>query len=108
MCTTSTRFSCTRTDAQFSVSFDTENSIVSVTTGEAYEPVGGELAAGEDRSETCVPSRWTLRVNGETVDIAAYNMGGNNYFQLRQLGELLGFGVDYDEAARTMLITAGE
>ena len=96
------------TSAQFSVSFDEENSVVYVTTGEAYEPVGGELAAGEDRSETCVPSRWTLQVNGEAVDIAAYNMGGNNYFQLRQLGEFLGFGVDYDEATRTMLVTAGE
>ena len=96
------------TPAQFSVSFDEENSVVYVTTGEAYEPVGGELAAGEDRSETCVLSRWTLQVNGEAVDIAAYNMGGNNYFQLRQLGEFLGFGVDYDEATRTMLVTAGE
>ena len=94
------------TSAQFSVDFDTENSIVYVTPGEAYTPVGGELTAGEDRSASCVESRWTLRIGGGNVDIAAYNMGGNNYFQLRQLGEILGFGVDYDEATRTMLVTS--
>ena len=94
------------TSAQFSVDFDTENSIVYVTPGEAYTPVGGELTAGEDRSASCVESRWTLRIGGGNVDIAAYNMGGNNYFQLKQLGEVLGFGVDYDEATRTMLVTS--
>ena len=94
------------TPAQFSVDFDTENSVVYVTPGDAYTPVGGELAAGEDRSASCVESRWTLRIGGGNVDIAAYNMGGNNYFQLRQLGEILGFDVDYDEATRTMLVTS--
>ena len=94
------------TDAQFSVDFDLENKVVYVTPGEAYTPVGGELAIGEDRSETCAESKWTLRIGGGNVDIAAYNMGGNNYFQLKQLGEVLGFGVDYDEATRTMLVTS--
>ena len=64
------------------------------------------LAIGEDRSETCAESKWTLRIGGGNVDIAAYNMGGNNYFQLKQLGEVLGFGVDYDLATRTMLVTS--
>ena len=94
------------TAAQFSVDFDPENKVVYVTPGEAYTPVGGELATGEDRSASCAESKWTLRIGGGNVGIAAYNMGGNNYFQLRQLGEVLGFGVDYDEAARTMLVTS--
>ena len=94
------------TDAQFSVDFDLENKVVYVTPGEAYTPVGGELAAGEDRSATCAESPWTLRIAGGNVDIAAYTMGDNNYFQLKQLGEVLGFGVDYDEAARTILVTS--
>ena len=34
-----------------------------------------------------------------------YNIGGNNYFQLRELGGLLGFAVGYDPATRTMTIT---
>ena len=34
-------------------------------------------------------------------------MGGNNYFQLRELGEALGFGVDYDEGRRTILVKSG-
>ena len=94
------------TEAQFSVAFDTETRLVSVTTGAAYEPVGGELETGTDKSATCVLSGWKVEVNGEAKDIVAYNLGGNNFFKLKDLGAALGFGVDYDEATRTMLITS--
>ena len=96
------------TAAQFSVSFDAETHTVFITTGEAYTPVGGELETGVDRSESCKLSNWTIEVNGEKQDIVAYNIGNNNYFQLRQLGDALGFGVDWDPVARTMLITSGK
>ena len=95
------------TGAQFSVSFDEESRSVSITTGAAYEAVGGELELGEDKSATCVLSNWSIEVNGEKKDVVAYNLGGNNFFKLRDLGAALGFGVDYDEATRTMLVTAG-
>ena len=36
----------------------------------------------------------------------AFNIGGNNYFMLRDLGEALGFEVDYDAATRTMIMNS--
>ena len=92
--------------AQFEVSFDAETRTVSVTTGQAYTAVGGELETGTDKSASCVLSGWKVEVNGEAKDIVAYNLGGNNFFKLADLGAALGFGVAYDEDSRTMLVSS--
>ena len=97
----------TGTDAQFSVTYDEESKTIVVKTGEAYEKQAGDLTPGLDKSSTAVRSAQTLSINGETVDgLTAYNIGGNNFFKLRELGEKLGFGVDYDAETRTMVVTS--
>ena len=77
------------TTSQFNVEFDAEKKEVYVTTGEAYEPVGGELEVGEDKSASCVASAWKLFVDGEEQNVAVYNIGGNNFFKLKELGDKL-------------------
>ena len=94
------------TGSQFNVGFVAPNMIV--TTGEAYEQIDGDLVAGEDLSATTVPSPQVLYVDGERVDILVYNIGGNNFFQLRGLGALVGFEVDFDAATNTILVTTAE
>ena len=94
------------TGSRFSVSYDDAAKRISVTTGEAYTAVGGELSTGTDKSDSTVMSSQSIQVNGEVMDLTAYNIGGNNFFKLRELGEALGFDVDYDEATRTMLVTS--
>lgn len=37
----------------------------------------------------------------EHNELTVYNIGGSNFFQLRELGNVIGFGVDYDETANT-------
>ncbi|MBQ5443105.1 MAG: hypothetical protein IIT47_06000, partial [Oscillospiraceae bacterium] len=97
----------TGTDAQFSVTYDEETKTIVVKTGEAYEKQAGDLTPGLDKSSTAVRSAQTLTINGEAVDsLTAYNIGGNNFFKLRELGEKLGFGVDYDAETKTMLVTS--
>ncbi len=92
------------TPAQFSVDYDGESRTVLVKTGEAYVPQPGDLELGEDRSASAGPSSQILRIDGREAALSAWNLGGNNYFQLRELGGALGFGVDYDEERRTVLI----
>ena len=94
------------TGSQFNVGFVAPNMIV--TTGEAYEQIDGDLVAGEDLSATTVPSPQVLYVDGERVDILVYNIGGNNFFQLRGLGALVGFEVDFDAETNTILVTTAE
>ena len=92
------------TNSQFSVGYDEATRTVSVTTGEAYAPTGDELATGTDKSGTAVKSSQTVMIDGEVADLAAYNLGGNNFFQLRELGKALKFYVHYDADTRTMLV----
>ena len=37
-------------------------------------------------------------VDGREVQIEAYNIGGNNYCKLRDIGKAVGFNVSYDAA----------
>jgi uncharacterized protein YkwD len=45
-----------------------------------------------------------ITYNGLAVSFMAYNIGGNNYFKLRDIGETLNFGVDWDDALNTITI----
>jgi hypothetical protein len=93
--------------SQFSVGYDNASKTINVVAGEAYQPVGGELAAGSGGNKTAVTSDQALVINGKTVSLEAYNIGGNNFFKLRELGTALGFKVDYDEATKTIQVTSG-
>ena len=98
----------TDTGSRFSVSYDGEKQAVMIATGSPYSPIGGELEAGEDMSATAQPTRQRIFIDGaERADLGAWNIGGekgSNYFKLRDLGEALGFHVDYDEDTKTILV----
>ena len=96
------------TQTQFNVEYDAERDAVVITTGLPYVSVGGELEEGPDRSASAVPTRQSVWTDGvERGGLSVWNIGGNNYFQLRELGALLGFGVDYDAATNTAMIESG-
>lgn len=53
------------------------------------------------------------RTKGQSVYVdttrvypTGYNIKDNNYFRLRDVGQLVGFGVDWDETTRTVVITS--
>lgn len=91
----------------FSVDWDEANRTVRIHTGAVYRPIGQELLPGEDRSATAVLSPQRIVVNGVLQkDISVYNIGGNNFFRLRDLALALGFGVDYDKGTNTAIVTS--
>ena len=94
------------TGSQFSVGYDAAKKVVSIVTGEEYVPNGSEMdVSGGDKSGTAVPSTQTILIDGaERSDLSVYNIGGNNYFKLRDLGTALGFKVDYDSASNSAII----
>ncbi len=95
------------TTSQFDVDYDEASKTMVVTTGEAYTHKNGtELKTGVDNSATTVLSAQTLKVDGEVVDLTAYNIGGVNFFKLRELGKVLHYYVDYDEASNTAKVKA--
>jgi hypothetical protein len=97
------------TDSAFSVSYDSAANCVAINSGAFYLSNGSELSAGEDKSATAIPSLQTILINGKkSAGISVYNIGGNNYFKLRDLGDALGFDVSYDEKTRVMSVTSRE
>ena len=90
------------TNKQFEVGWDGEANAITLTSGEAYTPVGGEMLAGSD-SRTAIPSAVRIYLDGREINMTAYNIAGNNYFKLRDLGQAIDFGVDWD-SARNMII----
>ncbi|MBR2897828.1 MAG: hypothetical protein IKC04_08120 [Oscillospiraceae bacterium] len=88
------------TQAQFSVKWNEKKQTISLQTEKPYTAVGGELEIGSDKSATAQESKTTLLVNGnEVTSLTAYNIGGNTYFKLRELGNLLYFDVSYNAVA---------
>ena len=49
---------------------------------------------------TDIDQRITL--DGQEIELIGYVINGNNYFQLRDLGDKLGFGVSWDNDTRTV------
>jgi len=92
------------TAAQFNVEYNAESNAIIITTGAAYDGEAG--AAFTDKSATAVKSPQTVYIDGAAVSLDAYNIGGYNFFGLRELSSLLGYAVDYDEATNTAQITA--
>lgn len=95
------------TPARFQVDWDAAGQAITLTTGQPYTAVGGELASGDGKNQIGNPTTASVTVNGQSAALTAYNIGGSNYFKLRDLGEALGFQVQWDEATRTVLIQTG-
>lgn len=93
------------TGKQFSVDWDASEQTISLTSGAPYIPVGGEMSAGTGTVQSATTGNGTsLLFDKVSYYFQPYNIGGNNYFKLRNLGRLLDFGVDWDAATNTVII----
>jgi hypothetical protein len=89
------------------VGWDAAANAISLTSGKADTPVGGEMEGKGAGSQTAAPTASKITLDGAEVSFTAYNIGGNNYFKLRDLGAALNFGVTWDGAANTIVIDTG-
>ena len=53
---------------------------------------------------TAVPTSSTVYVNGKAVKFESYTINGNNYFKLRDIGQLFDFGVEWDGSRNAIMI----
>lgn len=95
------------TDSRFDVGYDSSENAVTISLGDKYTVVGGELGRNSisttmDIEENTSP----IYVDGRETDIKCYNIGGYNYFKIRDLADIIGFEVNWNEASQTVeLIT---
>ena len=87
---------------QFSVGWDGDANAISLASGEPYEAVGGEMEQGDGTDKAASPTTSTVFLDGEELSLTAYNIGGNNFFRLRDLMSALDVGVTWDDETSTI------
>jgi len=96
------------TEKQFDIGWDGENNTISLTSGEPYTVVGGEMADAIAGDKTAAPTNSKIYLDGEGIAFTAYKIGDNNYFKLRDIGMALDFGVVWNGADNSILIDTSE
>src|SRR5665648_379966 len=96
------------TGKQFAVGWDSANNSISLTSGNNYTSVGGEMTGKGSSSQTATLTSSRIYLNGNEVSFTIYNIGGNNYFKLRDIGKTFDFDVSWDGANNRILINTSE
>ncbi len=89
---------------QFNVGFDKPTKLITVELAKGYEKVEGDLAEIKDEKAKAMVSVKKILVNGEEKEIKTALINEYNYMQLRDLGALVGLGVDYDAKNKTIVL----
>jgi hypothetical protein len=103
------------TERQFAVAYDAQTKAVSLTSGQPYTPIGGELPGPSGSAESVptdfiptefipLPATCVIRLDGNEIRLPAYYFGGSNYVGLRDMGKALNLGIAWDGGAQTILI----
>ena len=95
-------FALSGSGKQFSVAWDGEANAITLTSGGAYEPAGGEMALGDGTAKEASPTTARVFLDGRELSLTAYNIGGNNFFRLRDLMSALDIGVTWDGETSTI------
>lgn len=84
---------------QFQVGWDAAKNAINLSSNTAYTPDGKELvASGNPTAKQATLTASKIYLNGEEVQLTAYNIGGNNYFKLRDIGRIIDFAVAWDQS----------
>lgn len=82
---------------------------VDMTSNKGYTPVGGEMARGDGQEKHAVLTTSPILKDGvQVTSVAGYNIGGNNFFKLRDLGELFDFNVSWDGGRGSIIVNTAE
>ena len=92
-------------DSEFEVKWNAAQQRIDLTSRTAYTPVGGEQAALPAGNKAATLTNASVYLDGKPLSLTAYSIGGNNYFKLRDLGDALGFSVDWNANTMTMILT---
>ena len=92
------------TKKQFEVKYDEKTKAISLTSGETYTEVGGEMTGKSTGNKAATPAESKIYLDGKEINLTAYMVEGNNYFKLRDIGQTLNFCVEFDEEKNTVTI----
>lgn len=89
----------------FQVSYDAKTKAIHITTGKAYEPVGGELTLEPHvYNKLASVQKAKLFFNGKQLELEAYALEGYTYFKLRDILKELDVYVGYESTDKSIRI----
>ena len=83
----------------FGVTYDAAADAVHIEPADSYVPEPGESSVIQNTATApanAVSTQQTIYLSGSRISPAMFNIGGNNYVGLRELGRLVDFGVAYN------------
>lgn len=101
-------YSLNGTDKQFEVGYDGAANVVSLISGQSYSVVGGEMNSTFNGNITATPTNSKIMKDGVELQLTTYNINGNNYFKLRDIGKIFNFGIEWDSNANTISVNTNE
>ncbi len=92
------------TEKQFEVTWDNAKKAINLLSGTAYTETGSELTKGDGAAKQATPSTAAIYKDGEYASFTSFNISGNTYFKLRDLGQAFDFNVGWDGANKCITI----
>lgn len=92
------------TNKSFSVGWNSETGVVTLTSEKPYTPVGGEMENRPSSEKKAAPSTSQIVIDGISKNFIVFNIGGNNYFKLRDIGSAFNFEVNWDSVVNAVII----
>lgn len=86
------------TPSKFEVLWNEKENAIEIITGKEYTAVGESNSKyyAPNRNYKASDTRSKVLVDGKLQSIKAYNIDDSNYFKLRDLGQVVGFDVEWD------------
>ena len=93
------------TSKQFDVTWNSETEEIGMISGMPYQDaIYGLQKEIQYTNKTTVLSNASVLFNGAPLSMQAYNIGGNNYFKLRDVLSALDVHVTWDDVKKSIII----
>lgn len=87
---------------RFNVWYDEGKNTVCVKRGSEYFSAIEQTEDSLPQSVRAMPNSMEVLVDNQPLKIEGYNIGGYTYFKLRDLSQIIGFTLEYDEASNNV------
>jgi hypothetical protein len=92
------------TTKQFEVGYDNSTKAIALTNSKPYVPVGGEMAKGDGKAKTAMPTVSRIYLDGNELNLTVYTINSNNFFKLRDLMQAINVYVGYDNQTKVITL----
>ena len=92
------------TDKQFNIGWDNAAKTISVTSGEPYKAMGGEMAPNGSGRKTAYPVGSSILLDGKPAFPTTYSIDNQTYVKLYDLGAAFDISVVWDAESKQYVV----